>query len=351
MLKHQPRIAGRSAVKNLFLGWALLVGTAVGLLAEVVKGPTVEYQELAFYPKRWVEKDAPSEMESWVGKHVAFLALPGKFDEKVMSDFVGVLDDGWETYLDFTGKAPRARKTVEGRAPIAAVPGNGLTCGAGCGFVGVTGIEVQGFYRSHYKTIKKNVKAVPHLYFYEMGRNFFTFGPRHDCFRTGFAVFMRYVCLDKLEIKDGDKRTRKVIEKAIDQYAKLRLEFLPTFTNAYGLGEKKNRLKDRPTDQPVMYASAMLKLHQELGDDWVRAFYRQVSDLPQGNGQDPAGARLQGLGWYLAASVAARRDLSEFFVKQWRFPLTEKEAAVLADVDWEEEGLAAGDLVKKLTSS
>jgi hypothetical protein len=44
-----------------------------------------------------------------------------------------------------------------------------------------------------------------------MGRNFYTFGDRHSCFTTGFAVFMRCVCMDTLGCHDDDRRTREVI--------------------------------------------------------------------------------------------------------------------------------------------
>ena len=45
---------------------------------------------------------------------------------------------------------------------------------------------------------------MPHYVFYEMGRNYYTFGDRHSCFITGFAVFMRYVCMDALKCEDTD---------------------------------------------------------------------------------------------------------------------------------------------------
>jgi len=299
---------------------------------EIKVGKSIDYSELAFYPKRWKEREISTDLYPWVGKNVAFLTIAEAFDPKVMSAFVGKLDQGWDTYFEFTGKLPRKSRVVEGRAPIAAVPGNGLTCGAGCGYVGHNGIEANYFYTSTYKKLTKDPNAVPHLYFYEMGRNFFTFGSKHSSFRTGFAVFMRYVCIDRLEVNDTDPGTRKTIDEAIGIYAKGDLPFLKTFTNAYGLTEKQNRLEKRPTDQPVMYASAMLHLHGLLGDDWLKAFFKHLNTSKEG-------ARIQALNWYLCASLAAGKDLAPIFVDQWRFPLTKEEKNSLSKVDWSEKDL------------
>lgn len=316
--------------------------------AEIKVGDGIDYSKLAFYPDRWKEKKVDTTLFPWVGENVAFLTMTDSFDQKIMNQFVGSLDQGWGTYLRFTGKAPRMHRSVQGKAPIAAIPDGGLTCGAGCGYVGATGIEANYFYSSTYKNLQKNPKDIPHLYFYEMGRNFFTFGRKHDCFTTGFAVFMRYVCIDTLDVVDNDKRTRQTIDKAIGEYAGSDLDFLKTFTNAYGLTEKQNRLKTSPTDQPVMYASAMLHLWKEHGDDWLSAYYRNIHTLPPVGNRSKEGARTQSLGWYLAASIAARKDLAATFVDKWRFPITNDEKVALAKVDWKSPDLNAGDLLKQI---
>ncbi len=316
--------------------------------AELKPGEGLDYSKLAFYPDRWEQKKIETTMFPWIGENIAFLTITDGFDPEVMSQFVNSLDKGWATYLKFTGKAPGMRRNVQGKAPIAAIPDGGLTCGAGCGYVGATGIEANGFYSSTFKNLQKNAKAIPHLYFYEMGRNFFTFGRKHDSFTTGFAVFMRYVCIDTLDVVDTDKGTRKTIEESIEDYVASDLGFLKTFTTAYGLSEKQNRLKTSPTDQPVMYASAMLSLWKSLGDDWLSAYYANIHTLPEFSNKTKEGSRAQSLGWYLSASVAAKKDLAPIFVEKWRFPLTDKEIKALSQVDWTAKDLTAGQLMKDL---
>ncbi|MGC6427159.1 MAG: calcium-binding protein [Akkermansiaceae bacterium] len=303
--------------------------------AQFKAGAPIDYLPLAFYPDRWTEGKIDTEMVPWEGKHIAMITVGEGLDAKTMEKFVSRLDGGWDVYQKFTGKNPRLFKHVNQKATICALPQNHLSCGYGCGYVGATGIEMIHFYDGHFPAFQKNNKAIPHAYYYEMGRNFYTYGHKHSVFTTGFAVFMRYVCMDQLKGFDSDKRTRDVINRSIDVYAQSDLKFLNTFTNAMGGHEKGNRLKITPSDQNVMYASAMLKLWKEHGDDWLKSFYQHLDKAPAIPGKSKRGARAQCLNWYLACSLAAQKNLSNDFVDQWRFELTEKETAVLAKVRWD----------------
>ena len=327
----------------------LLLGLSTAISAAEIKvGEAVDYSKLAFYPDRWEKQGFDTQLYPWTGEHIAFLTISEDFDPKAMTGFVGTLDRGWNTYKTFTGKSPKLSRHINGKATIAAIPGGGLTCGYGCGFVGATGIEANGFYNGTYDAIKRDPRNTPHIYFYEMGRNFFTFGDKHSAFTTGFAVFMRYVCIDSLELIDGDKRTRKIIDAAVDGHAKTDMSFLKAFTNSYGLTEKQNRLNHGPTDQPVLYASAMLKLWKSQGDDWLKAFFRHIHEAPKYSHQSKEGARNQSLSWYFAASLAAQKDLAPVFVEQWRLPLTDEEKKSLAKIAWNDTALTVADLHKKL---
>lgn len=287
-------------------------------------------------------------MYPWAGQHITLLTISEGLDPEAMEGFVSRLDEGWELYQNFTGKSPRLFKHLDGKATICALPKNDLTCGYGCGYVGATGIEIIQFYGDHLPSFKKNPKTMPHAYYYEMGRNFYTFGHKHSVFTTGFAVFMRYVCIDSLKGIDQDGRTRKTINDAIDDYVKSDLTFLKTFTNSYGLTEKDHRLPKRPTDQNVLYASAMLKLWKEHGDHWLKSFYHHLDTAPAQPGQSKEGARLQCLSWYLASSLAAKKDLAPTFVDQWRFQLTEAEKTALKKIKWDVEKLTVSELIKQV---
>ena len=327
---------------------AVLLSVAVTATAEIAPGEPVDYAPLAFQPKTWTEKNHDTHMLPWPGREIVFLTTPGDYDRNLMEHWVRRLDDGWALYADLTGARPRPFKQLHGKATIAAVP-DGFTCGAGCGYIGVTGIELAMFYHSNYPALKKNPDAMPHYVFYEMGRNFYTFGDRHSCFITGFAVFMRYVCMDSLQCADDDLPTRRVIEQAEALVAKSDLPFLRAFTNADGLTEKEPRLKVNPSDQPVTYASAMMRLYRENGgNDWLRRFFRALASCKGTDQKKRAGALQQCWNWYICASLAAGKDLAPVFVDQWRLPVAAETRRCLAAIDWRQPGLTPEQITERV---
>lgn len=322
-------------------------GTAVFALEP---GEPIDYKPLAFYPKRWEDRGIDTKLYPWRGERIVLLTSKNDFDREVMQRFVDRLDAGWGVYADLIGREPRSRgRGLDGKPTIAAVPDGHLTCGVGCGTIGHIGIEVCDFYTHDYDIVNKNRDAFRHYYFYEMGRNFFVFGDRHSEFTTGFAVFMRYVCMDALKCEDIDAETRKTIEEAEQLYADSDISFLKAFTMRGGLGEKAPRLSVHPSDQPVIFASAMLKLHQDCGgDEFLKKFYRQLMTCPEVAPANAEGALRQALNWQVAASCAAGRDLSPTFVDRWRLPLAQETREALAAIDWNNEELKAGDILKEL---
>jgi hypothetical protein len=191
--------------------------------------------------------------------------------------------------------------------------------------------------------------------FYEMGRNYYTFGDRHSCFVTGFAVFMRYVCMDALDCEDTDLKTRTTIESVEPLFATSGLSFLDLFTTL-GAGEKVSRIKDKsgkvidPSDQPVRYASAMLRLRRENGGDaWVKSFFHELAACPKFKSDTQEGALNQGWYWMLCASVAAHKDLSPVFAGDWKLPIAEETRIMLRKIDWMRNDLTLRDVADAIT--
>ena len=181
---------------TLFLVFACLsLSPPLSAKQPIPPGKPFDYPSMAFYPDRWKKQGLDLPMVPWKGKHVTFVTTDPDRDPAIMGEFIQHLDDGWALYADITEATPHPHKKHEGQPTIVAIPANDLSSGYGCGYVGSTGIEMTHFYDGHYPNLKKNTRDVPHAYFYEMGRNYFTFGDRHSCFTTGFAVFMRYVCM------------------------------------------------------------------------------------------------------------------------------------------------------------
>ena len=347
--------------RQLFFLLVLEAIAAMGMAAEPRKpaklepGAPVEYGSLAFYPERWRQHELSTKLVPWEGRHVVLLTARDDLDHAVMARFLERLDGGWKVYADLVGSSPRPFKQIGGKATIAALPRGDLSCGYGCGYIGETGIEVAGFYDNDYPLVQRDRDAFAHYYFYEMGRNYYTFGDRHSLFITGYAVFMRIVCMESLGCKDADLATRETIERAESLHAQSTMGFLRAFTTLDGLGEKEPRLRGaggqpvQPSDQPVIYASAMLKLRRDCGGDgWVKRFFAELAGCPAIKPDTPESALRQSYAWLAAASCAAKRDLTAVFVDRWRFPLDEEVRRLFAAVDWQDAGTHAAGVLRKV---
>ena len=332
----------------------LLAGVSrAGEVPPLKPGDPVDYGKFAMQPKSWHERNLSTRLVPWTGGNVVFLTIDDTEDRQLMGLWVSRLDAGWRLYAELTGRTPEPLRQIDGKVTIAAVPDGNLTCGAGCGYVGASGIELAMFYDQNYPLLKSRPAAMPHYVFYEMGRNYYTFGDRHSCFITGFAVFMRYVCMDALKLEDSDAETRKVIENVEPRLAPSGLGFLDLFTMSTGVGEKVSRITDAngrimdPSDQPVRYATAMLRLRRENGGDpWVKRFFRELAACPESKPQTKDGALSQGWYWMLCASVAAKKDLSPVFAGDWKLPLAEETRSALTKIDWQKDGLTVTDVAQ-----
>ena len=322
-----------------------------------IEPAAADYSKLAFYPDRWKKAGADFEMLAWEGQNVVFLTKKGEYKKDELSAFVGRLDEGWQAYAELVGEQPRRLKAFRGKPTICALPKSNLSCGYGCGFVGATGIEASAFYSIDLPNFKKHPNSFQHYYFYEMGRNYFVFGDRHSLFTTGYAVFMRYVCMDRLSCKDLDAKTRQTIQRCEEVYAKSDIAFFDAFTNL-GSGEKANRLKDAngrrisPSDQPVMYATAMLKLRRDFGgDDFVKRFYHALRDCSPAKATSIESAQVQAFNWLVCASIAAQKDLTPVFADRWRMPVSDSQRAILEKTNWQNDSLNAKQIVASLVGT
>lgn len=314
-------------------------------------GPVVDYAPHALFPARWKELGIDTRLVPWEGDRVVLLTTTADLDPATVGVFLARLDGGWKLYADTIGTVPRERGLVAGKPTIAAVPDGRLTCGIGCGVIGAAGVEVCGFSTHDYLLVQRDPGAFPHYYFYEIGRNYYVFGDRHSSFITGFAVYMRYVCMDALECTDPEIDVRRSIEMAEAKYAEGTMDFLRAFTMQGGLSEKEPRLENfaGPSDQPVMYASAMLKLHRDHGGDaWAGRFFRALMRCPEVAATTPAGALAQSRAWLVAASVAARRDLAGVFCDRWRLPASPALRDALREIDWEAPDIDVGKVLAGL---
>ena len=262
---------------------------------------------------------------AWMGRRVAFLTIRDDLDAAVMAKLCGTFDKVYEFYHDATGREPAKAKLYEGRVTVAEVE---KTCGAGCGYLGATGIELMpACFRELYDGVAKHDEydqALP----YEFGRNFWFYSPQlayktggyTDSVVTGYAVFMRFPALDAAGVKLGPfrdrsgKEFRREVEGLVDRYVADRsLTWENTLkrgaapANPMGLGS---------TD---LFASFCFRLCRDNGGPKFAArLWKEAAKRPAAKSTQDAIDN-----FVLAASTAAGKDLGPFFAETWRWPVSE----------------------------
>ena len=142
---------------------------------------------------------------AWVGRNVTLLTYSPNLDSNVMARILNALDAAYDTYAEVTQFTPGIARSYQGKISIAEMTPETIGCGAACGYLGATGIEIQTqLFLRLYNGVKLHDQYDEPL-FYELGRNFWNYGKYRevlvgnsgntkwfDINTTGFAVFMRY---------------------------------------------------------------------------------------------------------------------------------------------------------------
>lgn len=258
----------------------------------------------------------------WQGQHVAVL-VPDPRSGEVMAKIVGALDRAWSYYRATTGRVPSANRAINGRLPIAVVP-DGDTCGAGCGWLGSTGIEIaQPYFDILYNQVS-NQGLYDQVLFYELGRNFWFYtdqltAPDNTAYRdavtTGFAVLMRFQSMAAAHAPGAPfngtpfNAFRSQVAGLIDVY-----ESDPTKTFAGTLGADLSPGAYGGSD---FFASIMMRLAARHGGQaFLSRFWRH--SVPGRGTATSTTAAVTNL--VTSASAAACVDLSRVFYQRWGFP-------------------------------
>lgn len=264
---------------------------------------------------------AQLERWSWLGRHVALLTARADLDRPTMTRILAGLDAAYEYYLASTGRLPQSAKTIEGRLPLTEVT---ATCGAGCGYLGATGIELlPGTWSALYEGVRTEGRF-EQTAFYELGRNFWFFSaplayraPDPDgAVVTGFAVYMRFASMSAAGIEGAPFNGtpfpvfRSTVEGLVDRYiADAALNWSNTLRVGHGVA---NPMGLGATN---LFASMVMRLARDHGGDaFVQRLWKAASERPTARSSAEAA-------WNFAdaASIAAGRDLTTVF-QAWRWP-------------------------------
>lgn len=249
----------------------------------------------------------------WTGNYVALMTLSKRYNAKTMRKIVGTLDRAYRYYWRVTGRHPQRGKHYRGKLSIVEVH---KTCGAGCGYLGSTGIELlTSSFRKLYRGVHKH-NHYDQVLFYELGRNFWFYGKQATAgaVTTGFAVFMRFRSMEAAGVKGGPfgtmsfRRFKTTVRDLLKVYRKGNY----TWRNTVGSGKSPGW--GGGTD---MFASFMMHLTKQFGGDrFLATFWQTLGKLPRKT------SSLDAVNNLATAAVAAGGWPAFQRLRRWRWPVS-----------------------------
>jgi len=269
---------------------------------------------------------------AWVGRNIAILTESDALDRATMGRILEVFDGVYDYYAAAVGATPISYRTYAGKLSIAQVPS---TCGAGCAYVGYTGIEML---TSYFQLLYDGVRLRDEwdqVLFYEFGRNFWLMGGQLEykapektaSVVTGFAVTMRITSMLAVGAQGAP-------------YGRLPFKYFKD--EVAGLSFLYER-DPRYTLQNTLFLDVGLPNHMGLGaadlfSSFIFRLMRESDGLPyvsrlwHAARARPAAVTTQDAvdNFVISASIAAARNLGSRFTTTWRWTLSPQAVAELS---------------------
>jgi hypothetical protein len=298
------------------MSWVLLLGllalwVVLGLDWTPVQAAPSAIQYLSFQGETLV-------LYPWYGDKIVLLTRSGSLDEQAIEGIVAGIEAAYQQYQVITGREPTpfGPTFLNGRSTIAEVP-DGHTCGAGCAYLGFTGIEIMSTYFGVLYNGYVQYGQYDQAPFYELGRNFWFYGDQLTAegfgpFVTGFAIANRFISMELADLPGGpfgsldfetfkesilvDLLKRYLDDPSLNWENTLKIDQAPP--NPYGWGA---------TD----LAGAMLyRVFQDNGLSGYHDFFAALSLQPR------ASSALDAVNNFIhAAYTATGRDYTYLFMK------------------------------------
>lgn len=251
------------------------------------------------------------------GEKTMLLAKSDTFDTAIMKKWTDALDGAYNFYKTCTGHEPWFSPStyINQKLTIASVP---ETCGAGCGYLGATGIELlDDFFQLCYTNLL-NEDKYEQIVFYELGRNFWIYAYKlsyvpNDPVTTGFAVFMRFMSMKYLGVDDYPSHVdfvNQIREQRTLYLADTTLNWSNTLALVQGV-------PGSPWSAADLFASFCFYLEETYGMQWVENVWKYAGLRPDRvTTQDAVD------NFIIASSQAANTNLVSLF-QEWRWPVSQ----------------------------
>jgi hypothetical protein len=265
-------------------------------------------------------------MFAWIGNEVVLFTRDDTLDRRTMGRILTVYDDIYLRYREVNGRAPAPSQSLAGRAVIAFLPSVSANCSLGfCFSFGQSGIELTEadlsdiYYgvldddRDRFDVSPLELLALT-FWFYEPQLGY----PNTDVVAFGFAICSAY---------DGLSTVKPtVMERAgqsLDEYRSVLDAFVDTYVALGAPWETTLGNGDAPTNTNNLGGGALMcsmlrRLRARHGEGFDADFWQQVATLPASGGTFEGASD----NFLIAASRAAKADLSSVIGDRWRFPVT-----------------------------
>ncbi len=258
---------------------------------------------------------------AWEGNRVMILSRNSNLNRATMFKWVKAMDTTYGYYKNCTGREPGVipRTYINNRTTIADVAS---TCGAGCGYLGATGIELQNTYFDIMYNAINNNNQYDQTVFYEFGRNFWFYGNQlayktNDPVTTGYAIFMRFMAMNAAPVNGapfGSLSYSQFQNKIIEQVDLYLANSSLTWANTLGTGQGVPGGFGGSGD---LFASFCFRLRRDYGgENFIQNLWKKAGLRPTAiTTQDAVD------NFFIAACQAANRNLTSVF-QIWRWPLS-----------------------------
>ena len=257
-----------------------------------------------------------SNLYKYEGKKTMLLAKSNELDTAIMRKWVNAMDGAYNFYKLCTGREPDFLPStyINQKSTIASAD---PTCGAGCGYLGATGIELLDVYFDQCLTSLKFDNKYEQITFYEMGRNFWFYGNKlsytNDPITTGYAVFMRFMSMKYLGVDDNSSHI-----EFVNQIRGLRTTYLANpslnWSNTLGVAQGVPNSSWSSAD---LFASFCFYLEETYGWQWLQNVWKYAALRPDRvTTQDAVD------NFVIASSQAANKNLVSLF-QEWRWTISQ----------------------------
>lgn len=274
------------------------------------------------------------------GKNIAFLTQDNYFNApeyERMRAIVSTFDKVYEWYEFYTGSKPTPWGPTLYNNKLTVATGVLTTCGAACGYVGFTGIEVQKTFWDNYyvnNLITLNNNLYDQVIFYEFGRNFWFLDDRFRNYQNppvgllfmdgAFAIFMRFITMEKVNVQGSTfvgsvTLPFNIFKNAITGMMTTYINGSYNFNNTFKIdrGVPSAIAPTGNTGASDLMASLLFDLRDRFGDLWLNNIWKKIRLRPQANTIQEAADN-----FIISCAEAIQLNIIPLFENYYRWPVS-----------------------------